>query len=86
MVCLVIYGIEKNHPDFIAVGGTSAETDRYLTTPHAVYEFQIPIEQIGFEDEYGRSYTTQESTNSIALSLPYAKHDGTPLPRGRIMG
>ena len=47
------FSIEKNHPDFIAVWGTSAETDRYLTTPHAVYEFQIPIEQIGFEDEYG---------------------------------
>ena len=31
----------------------------------------------GFEDEYGRSFTTQESTNSIALSLPYDKHDGT---------
>ena len=47
------FQIEKNHPDFIAIGGTSAEHDRYLKTPHAAYEFKIPIEQIGFENEYG---------------------------------
>ena len=37
---------------FIAIGGTSGENDRYVKTPHAAYEFKIPIEQIGFEDEY----------------------------------
>jgi len=47
------FNIEKNHPDFIAIGGTSGENDRYVKTPHAAYEFKIPIEQIGFEDEYG---------------------------------
>ena len=47
------FQLEKNHPDFIAIGGTSGENDRYLKTPHAAYEFKIPIEQIGFEDEFG---------------------------------
>ena len=47
------FNIEKNHPDFIAIGGTSGENDRYTKIPHAAYEFKIPIEQIGFEDEYG---------------------------------
>ena len=47
------FKIEKNHSDFIAIGGTSGENDRYVKTPHAAYEFKIPIEQIGFEDEYG---------------------------------
>jgi len=47
------FNIQKNHPDFIAIGGTSGENDRYVKIPHAAYEFKIPIEQIGFEDEYG---------------------------------
>ena len=47
------FHIENNHPDLIAIGGTSGEYDRYLKTPHAAYEFRIPLEQIGFEDDYG---------------------------------
>ena len=47
------FNLVKNHPDFVAHGGTSGENDRYLKIPHAAYEFRIPIEQIGFQDEYG---------------------------------
>ena len=47
------FNLVKNHPDFVAYGGTSDESDRYVLTPHAAYEFRIPIEQIGFQDEYG---------------------------------
>ena len=47
------FNLVKNHPDFVAHGGTSGENDRYVATPHAAYEFRIPIEQIGFQDEYG---------------------------------
>ena len=47
------FNLVKNHPDFVAHGGTSGEYDRYVATPHAAYEFRIPIEQIGFQDEYG---------------------------------
>ena len=47
------FNLVKNHPDFVAHGGTSGENDPYVTAPHATYEFRIPIEQIGFQDEYG---------------------------------
>ena len=47
------FNLVKNHPDFVAHGGTSGENDRYVSIPHASYEFRIPIEQIGFQDEYG---------------------------------
>ena len=47
------FNLVKNHPDFVAHGGMSGENDRYVATPHAAYEFRIPIEQIGFQDEYG---------------------------------
>ena len=47
------FNLVKNHPDFVAHGGMSGENDPYVTEPHATYEFRIPIEQIGFQDEYG---------------------------------
>ena len=46
-------GLVKSHPEYIGVGGTSGVNDRYIITPHAAYEFRIPIEQIGFQDSYG---------------------------------
>ena len=46
-------GMVKSHPEFIGIGGTSGINDRYIKTPHAAYEFRIPIEQIGFQDSYG---------------------------------
>ena len=47
------FNLVKNHPDFVAHGGMSDKNDPYVTAPHATYEFRIPIEQIGFQDEYG---------------------------------
>ena len=47
------FNILKSHPYINAIGGTSGDNDRYVKIPHAAYEFKIPIEQIGFEDEYG---------------------------------
>ena len=47
------FNLVKNHPDFVAHGGMSGEKDPYVWAPHATYEFRIPIEQIGFQDEYG---------------------------------
>ena len=47
------FNLVKNHPDFVAHGGTSGENDPYVRVPHATYEFRIPIEQIGFQNEYG---------------------------------
>lgn len=42
-----------NHPELIAVGGFSDENDRYTSTPHATYEFKIPIEILGYSSAYG---------------------------------
>ena len=47
------FNLVKNHPDFVAYGGMSGKNDPYVWAPHAAYEFRIPIEQIGFQDEYG---------------------------------
>ena len=47
------FNLVKNHPDFVAHGGMSDKNDPYVTAPHATYEFRIPIEQIGFQNEYG---------------------------------
>ena len=47
------FNLVKNHPDFVAHGGMSGKNDPYVWAPHAAYEFRIPIEQIGFQDEYG---------------------------------
>ena len=47
------FNLQKIYPDFIAIGGPSGENDQYVKIPYAAYEFKIPIEQIGFEDEYG---------------------------------
>ena len=47
------FNLVKNHPDFVAYGGMAGKKDPYVWAPHATYEFRIPIEQIGFQDEYG---------------------------------
>ena len=47
------FNLVKNHPDFVAHGGMSGKNEPYVWAPHAAYEFRIPIEQIGFQDEYG---------------------------------
>tara|TARA_Y100000590_G_scaffold122564_1_gene140320 strand:+ start:10576 stop:11280 length:705 start_codon:yes stop_codon:yes gene_type:complete len=60
------FQLEKNHPDFIAIGGTSGENDRYLKTPHAAYEFRIPLEQIGLENEYGFFIQVFDGKNVMA--------------------
>ena len=67
------FNIQKNHPDFIAIGGTSGPNDRYTKTPHAAYEFKIPIEQIGFQDEYG--FFMQVFDGDIVMTYP-TEHSG----------
>ena len=59
------FNLVKNHPDFVAHGGTSGENDRYVATPHAAYEFRIPIEQIGFQDEYGIFVQVFDGSNDV---------------------
>ena len=58
----------------IVIGGTSGENDRYLKTPHAAYEFRIPLEQIGFEDNYG--FFMQVFDGKTVMAYPN-EHSGT---------
>ncbi len=67
------FNIKKNHPDFIAIGGTSGENDRYVKTPHAAYEFKIPLEQIGFENDYG--FFMQVFDGDVVMTYPN-EHSG----------
>lgn len=45
--------IIENHPQLITIGGISDKNDRYSYTPHATYEFKIPLEIVGKTDVYG---------------------------------
>ena len=67
------FNLQKNHPEFIAVGGTSGPNDRYIKMHHAAYEFRIPIEQIGFEDEYG--FFMQVFDRNDVMTYP-SEHSG----------
>ena len=41
-----------NPENFVGIGGTSSDKDRYLKIPHAAYEFKIPLESIGDAQSY----------------------------------
>ncbi len=43
----------ENHDNLIGIGGISDKYDRYSKTPHATYEFKIPIEIFGRSDSFG---------------------------------
>ena len=60
----------KNHPDMIAIGGTSDENDRYSKIPHASYEFKIPIELIGRSDNYGFYAAAFDFNSNTVYSWP----------------
>lgn len=60
-----------NDPDLIAVGGISNEHDRYNGfTPHASYEFKIPIKTIGRSDLYGFYVSTYDALTNKVYSWP----------------
>lgn len=43
----------ESHPELVTIGGFSDYNDRYSKTPHATYEYKIPIEILGYSDVYG---------------------------------
>jgi len=47
------FTIIPNNKNFIGVGTASDKFDRYSQTPHASYEFKIPLEILGRSDNYG---------------------------------
>lgn len=59
-----------NHNDFVGIGGTSDENDRYLKTPHPSYEFRIPTDQITRSNHYGFYLETFDATSNETLTWP----------------
>jgi hypothetical protein len=60
----------SNPKNLVAVGGISDENDRYITTPHAGYEFKIPTNFLGRESIYGFYMVLYHANNDKYYSWP----------------
>ncbi len=60
----------ENHPDLIAIGGTSDQNDRYSGVPHASYEFRIPTDLIGRNNIYGFYFLVYDAHTQKYYSYP----------------
>ena len=60
-----------NDKDFVAIGGMSDKFDRYNKTPHASYEFRIPLDVIGRSDNYGFYISVFDAHTQNNYSWPY---------------
>ena len=60
-----------NNKDFVAVGTTSDQNDRYSKIPHASYEFRIPLDVIGRSDNYGFYISVFDAHTQNHYSWPY---------------
>lgn len=60
-----------NNKDFIAVGTTSDKYDRYSKTPHASYEFKIPLDVLGRSNNYGFYISVFDADKQTHYSWPY---------------
>jgi len=59
-----------NHENFIAIGTTSDQNDRYLKIPHPSYEFKIPTDLINRNNEYGFYIQTFDANSGKILDWP----------------
>ena len=55
---------------FIGVGAKSDHNDKYSKTPHASYEFKIPLELLGRTDIYGFYILVYDASKSQFYSWP----------------
>lgn len=60
-----------NDKNFVAVGSSSDEHDRYNKTPHASYEFKIPLSLLGRSDNYGFFISVYDAHTKNYHSWPY---------------
>jgi len=60
-----------NNKNFIAVGAASDKYDRYNKTPHASYEFKIPLDVLGRLNNYGFYISVFDADKQIHYSWPY---------------
>ena len=64
------FRIVDNHPDYIGVGTSSDENDRYSDTPHASYEFRIPLELLQRSYQYNFLIGVYDSSKSQLYTWP----------------
>ena len=85
----------SNPPDFIGVGGTSSVGDRYMITPHAAYEFKIPLDYVGKSYDYrilvktvdgDNVYTFPENLMNSPNGLPSMDYWGILSSKDKTMG
>ncbi len=60
-----------NDENFVAIGTASDKFDRYSTTPHASYEFKIPLDVIGRSNNYGFYISAYDTDPQNHYSWPY---------------
>jgi hypothetical protein len=60
-----------NDKDFVAIGSSSDKHDRYNKTPHASYEFKIPLSLLGRSDNYGFFISVFDAHTKNHYSWPY---------------
>lgn len=60
-----------NDKNFVAVGAASDKHDRYNKTPHASYEFKIPLDVLGRSNNYGFYISVFDAHTQNHYSWPY---------------
>ena len=56
--------------EFVGIGTISDKEDKYSSTPHASYEFKIPIELVGRSDNYGFYVNVFDAGSNVVYSWP----------------
>ena len=85
----------SNPPGFIGIGGTSSIGDRYMVTPHAAYEFKIPLDFVGNSNDYrfmiktvdrDTVYTFPENLMKSSNGIPSMDYWGILSSKDKTMG
>ena len=63
--------LPQSDENFIAIGAASDKVDRYNKTPHASYEFKIPLDVIGRSSNYGFYISVFDKHSQNHYSWPY---------------
>jgi len=63
--------------ELITIGGFSDHNDRYSITPHATYEYKIPIEILGYSDVYGFYVQVFDDNTGNRFTYPPSTTDQT---------
>ncbi len=61
----------ENDKNFVGVGTASDQNDRYNITPHASYEFKIPLDVIGRSNNYGFYFSVFDAYSQNHYSWPH---------------